>query len=1512
MEMKAEWTHEATKIQKKERSSLGRPCIMMAALAMGLTTHAASLTFRPSDDCYAKLAAPDAITGTHAKLELRSTANTRYSRVPYLKFNVSGITDPVVSAKLRLYSTTLNAPVKAYAVSDNSWKESTLTWNNRPATGALIGEGSGTADAWFEIDISGYVTGDGTYSIALDETLNKLGILSSKEGGLPAELVVETDEGVVIVEAAATTGSSYGGTLADDIVGGGSNPTFEVLAGPAWLSIASDGTLSGTPTQTDAGLNSWTILVNTSDSITLRIPVGYAALSDEEVTQIENALGVVLTASEKASLESVVKPSTVESWQSDAFTRINQSRRAYLDMQVVDDQGNPLDGAQVSVKLRNHAFKWGATLNVKDPLGANASSRISAATYTSRVKSLFNSVGLNNGFKQRLSGLHPYLPDFMTWAGENELPVRGHLLIWPGNETKNHLTDTVLSRVEAIENAVLQGASQAEVDTLRDLLKATIKAEMEDWTSRWNVYEWDVINEPLSNHRVQDALGDYSQMAEWFKIAENSTVNPDCKLLINEFQIISAMSAEQKPGLYSGRRDRYMTEINRIINGGGRLDRIGFQSRIKSEHRTPAILWDRLKEFGNAYGLEMAATEFEVQDTTSAETSKPYLYTDLERAQITAEMMTQYFSHPLVSGFTAWNIMHDGTASLLDYDGQPKLNGLVWYYLHHIRYTTDEIVTSGSNGWTPAVFGFKGNYELIVNYNGMDYPAEVTLDGDKAVQVVLSGLGNSAPVWSKTPYNSKDALEDSAYSRWINWLASDLDGDALTFAKVSGPSWVSLTPKGQITGTPAQGDVGMNVLYVSVTDGVSLPVENTVYIPVLNVNDLPLFTADPFATDQAITAEPYTASIAGFASDEDGDTLTFSKVSGPEWLTIAPNGALSGTPTAGNAGINSWTVQADDGQGGISQATLQIAVEATLNLPPVWKKNPFYLSPATEDSLSKGWINWRASDPDGDVRTFSKVSGPAWLSISSKGQFSGTPAQENVGINEFVIAVSDGHNPQVKAVMKVKVLNVNDAPVFANDPILGADAEEEAAYSASIAGIASDEDGDLLVYSKVSGSAWLSIAPDGTLSGTPLLSDVGQNSFTVQVDDGLGGTATATLGINVNPRPNSAPAWDKDLFYLSAAKEDSLFKGWINWRASDPDGDVLSFAKVSGPEWLSISSKGQLAGTPKQSNVGPNAFVVSVTDGIHPPVEASMNIKVLNVNDAPVFAIDPIPGTDAFEDSEYADSLAGMANDEDGDNLVYSKASGPAWLNIATDGTLSGSPVQADVGQNVFTVQVDDGNGASDTATLEITVINVNDAPVFSVDSITAPATAEDAVFSGSVAGNATDEDGDNLVYAKISGPAWLNVAADGSFSGIPLQANVGENTFTIQVSDGNGGSDTLVLNVPVYNVNDAPAFSSEPFSIANATKTKHYAGSIAGHATDEDGDALSFSLLSGPDWMSLAADGSVSGMPKGHDVGENVFTVLVEDGNGASTTGTLVITVDRNAPPPHPLGKDHGKGLYK
>ncbi len=98
-------------------------------------------------------------------------------------------------------------------------------------------------------------------------------------------------------------------------------------------------------------------------------------------------------------------------------------------------------------------------------------------------------------------------------------------------------------------------------------------------------------------------------------------------------------------------------------------------------------------------------------------------------------------------------------------------------------------------------------------------------------------------------------------------------------------------------------------------------------------NNPPAFTSDPIAKPNANQGQSYAASLAGNATDPDADPLTFAKSAGPAWLSVAANGTLSGTPSATDVGLNSFTVSVSDGRGGSDTATLQINVNSPLNAP---------------------------------------------------------------------------------------------------------------------------------------------------------------------------------------------------------------------------------------------------------------------------------------------------------------------------------------------------------------------------------------------------------------------------------------------------------------------------------------------------------------------------------------------------------------------------------------------------
>ncbi|MBK1876514.1 MBG domain-containing protein [Pelagicoccus mobilis] len=121
-------------------------------------------------------------------------------------------------------------------------------------------------------------------------------------------------------------------------------------------------------------------------------------------------------------------------------------------------------------------------------------------------------------------------------------------------------------------------------------------------------------------------------------------------------------------------------------------------------------------------------------------------------------------------------------------------------------------------------------------------------------------------------------------------------------------------------------------------------------------NAAPSFgTNDSVFLPEATQDVLYTGSIASLVSDVEGDTITFSKVSGPTWLTIATDGSLSGTPTSSDVGVSTFRVSASDA-GGSAEAYISIDVPAEV----------------IDFTTAEGWIDgdltensylWTGSDP---------------------------------------------------------------------------------------------------------------------------------------------------------------------------------------------------------------------------------------------------------------------------------------------------------------------------------------------------------------------------------------------------------------------------------------------------------------------------------------------------------------------------------------------------------------------
>ncbi len=406
------------------------------------------------------------------------------------------------------------------------------------------------------------------------------------------------------------------------------------------------------------------------------------------------------------------------------------------------------------------------------------------------------------------------------------------------------------------------------------------------------------------------------------------------------------------------------------------------------------------------------------------------------------------------------------------------------------------------------------------------------------------------------------------------------------------------------------------------------------------------------------------------------------------------------------------------------------------NSAPVWNTNPVVETGATEDAAYSSTLADDATDADSDPLTFSRVAGPAWLSVVANGTLSGTPGNADVGLNSWIMQVADGITAPVATTLKITVVAapVNQAPAFTVDPFSKVNADEDVAYSASIAGDASDLESDSMTFSKVSGPSWLSVASDGTLSGTPGAGDVGLNAFMVQVD-ATGGSDTATLNITVVQGGFGVyEAEDAVLVNDTVSTFSTGYTGsgyvvmtaagsYIEWMVNLP---TAALSDLSFRHWtesantmtltvngLVVDSNYTLSGTGAawalsnvasvSLNAGSNTIRLTRDSGPNSVRVDHLLVAAMPANQAPAFTADPFSKANADEDVAYSASIAGDASDPESNSMTFSKVSGPAWLSVASDGTLSGTPSAGDVGANAFTVQVD-ATGGSDTTTLNITV----------------------------------------------------------------------------------------------------------------------------------------------------------------------------------------------------------------
>ena len=202
------------------RSLAGGAAATLAAalLVLPAPAPAASGSFDAVADTYTDASRPTTSYGTKRYVKVDGSPDLN----AYLKFQVDATS--YESAILQFYAESSSSQgFDVVAVPNNTWSETSVTAGNAPALGAVIAStGAFTAGTWVAVDVSGYVTGPGTYSIGFTGTHGTAMKVTSSEGTNKPRLVVpgpSVDQPFTVTRSGSTYTASnpalatYTGTL---------------------------------------------------------------------------------------------------------------------------------------------------------------------------------------------------------------------------------------------------------------------------------------------------------------------------------------------------------------------------------------------------------------------------------------------------------------------------------------------------------------------------------------------------------------------------------------------------------------------------------------------------------------------------------------------------------------------------------------------------------------------------------------------------------------------------------------------------------------------------------------------------------------------------------------------------------------------------------------------------------------------------------------------------------------------------------------------------------------------------------------------------------------------------------------------------------------------------------------------------------------------------------------------------------------------------------------------------